>query len=66
MLQVSPDSVVLAACCAAAPRFINVNPVMSVVIKVKAFWRFLLPSQPRLGQTKLRVSLGRLWWKSSA
>jgi hypothetical protein len=51
MLQVSPDSVVLAACCAAAPRFINVNPVMSVMIKVKASWRFLLPRQPRPGQT---------------
>ena len=51
MLQVSPDSVVLAACCAGAPRFINVNPVISVMIKVKVFWRFLLPRQPRPGQT---------------
>jgi hypothetical protein len=24
---------------------------MSVMIKVKAFWRFLLPRQPRPGQT---------------
>jgi hypothetical protein len=29
----------------------SINPVMSVVIKVQAFWRFLLPRQPRPGQT---------------
>ncbi len=51
MLHVSPDFVVLAASCAAVPRFININSVMSVVIKVQVFQWFLPPSQPRPGQT---------------
>jgi hypothetical protein len=49
MLHVSPDSVVLAACWAAL-WFININPVMSVVIRAQAFQWFLLPRQSRLGQ----------------
>jgi hypothetical protein len=59
MLQVSPDAVVLAACCAAASWFISINPVMRVVIKVQAFRRFLLSRKPRPGQTttEFRASL---------
>ena len=49
MLHVSPNSVVLAAC--AAPWFININPVMSVVIRAQAFQWFWLPRQSRLGQS---------------
>ena len=51
MLQVSPDAVVLAACCAAASWFISINPVMRVVIKVQASQRFLLSRKLRPGQT---------------
>jgi hypothetical protein len=50
MLHVSSDSVVLAASCA-APWFININPVMSVVTRAQAFQWFLLPRQSRPGQT---------------
>ena len=49
MLHVSPDCVVLAACCA-APWFININPVMSVVSRAQASQWFLLPRQSRPGQ----------------
>jgi hypothetical protein len=46
MLQVSPDTVVVAACCAAVLWFISTNPVMSVVIKTQARRRFLLSRKP--------------------
>jgi hypothetical protein len=52
MLQVSPDAVVLAVCCAAASWFISVNPVMRVVIKIQAFRRLFLSPDPFLAQTK--------------